>query len=60
MLLMQKKTILLAALYAVTAKQEHICRELVDRFSATSGSLNADVAFALIDLSWFSDLHLNK
>ena len=58
MLLMQK--ILLAALYALTAKQEHICRELVDRFTATSGSLNTDVAFALIDLSWFSDLHLNK
>jgi hypothetical protein len=46
---------LLWALYAGNAKQEHICGELVDRFSANSGSLNTDAVFALIDLLEFSD-----
>jgi hypothetical protein len=41
-------------------KTKHICRELVDRFSVTSGSSNTDVSFALIDHSWFSDSHLNQ
>jgi len=44
---------LLWALYAGTAKQKHICGELVDRFSVKSGSLNTDAVFALIDLSNF-------
>ena len=44
---------LLWSLYAGTAKQKHMCGELVDRFSANSGSLNTDAVFALIDLCNF-------
>jgi hypothetical protein len=41
---------LLWSLYAGTAKQKHMCGELVDRFSANSGSLSTDAVLALIDL----------
>ena len=44
---------LLWSLYAGTAKQKHMCGELVDRFSANSGSLNTDAVFAIIDLLTF-------
>ena len=49
------KAIIVMGLNAGNAKQEHICGELVDRFSANSGSLNTDAVFALIDLLEFSD-----
>ena len=41
---------LLWSLYAGTAKQKHICGELVERISANSGSLNTDAVLALNDL----------
>jgi hypothetical protein len=44
---------LLWSLYAGTAKQKHMCGELVDRFSVNSGSLNTDAVLALIDLWHF-------
>ena len=50
---------LLWSLYAGTAKQKHMCGELVDRFSANSGSLNTNAVFALIDL-WNFLIRINN
>ena len=50
---------LLWSLYAETAKQKHMCGELVDRFSANSGSLNTYAVFALIDL-WNFLIRINN
>ena len=51
---------LLWSLYARTAKQKHMCGELVDRFSANSGSLNTDAVFAIIDLLTFEIADSNQ
>jgi hypothetical protein len=40
---------LLWSLYAGTAKQKHMCGELVDRFSVNSGSLNIDAVLSYIN-----------
>ena len=53
------KPMLLWSLYAGTAKQKHMCGELVDRFSANSGSLNTNAVFALIDL-WNFLIRINN
>ena len=50
---------LLWSLYTGTAKQKHMCGELVDRFSSNSGSLNTDAVFALIDL-WNFLIRINN